>query len=124
MAGVEEVVVVTGYHADEVAAACEPVRTVRVELVHNPQYAVTNNMYSLYLARERLADRPFVLSNGDVVFDPTIVKDLVALADGDWIVAEQGSYALESMKIVVSPQGRVTDISKSIAPGAAYGNSI
>jgi len=124
MAGVGEVVVVTGYHSEQVAAACQRVGDVRVDLVYNSQYTSTNNMYSLYLAREQVADRPFVLSNGDVVFDPTILKDLVGLADGDWIAADRGSYAQESMKIVVSPEGCVTDISKTIQPGEAYGNSI
>ena len=123
-AGVREVVVVAGYHAEQVAEACQRVPGVRVELLCNTRYASTNNMYSLYMARECVADHPFILGNGDVVFDPSILVDLVGLGDGNWIAADRGSYAQESMKITVSGEERITDISKTIEAKAAYGNSI
>ena len=67
-AGVEDVVVVSGYKAEllekHLADTWPGVRTVR-----NVRHAETNNMYSLFLAREAVRGCGFLLMNADVYFD-------------------------------------------------------
>lgn len=120
-AGVDQILVVSGYRADAVASFCAAYGD-KVQIVRNDDYATTNNMYSLYLAYRQLGDEGFLLSNGDVVYDPGILQDLLR-AEGSFIAADSGSYAEESMKIVVE-SGCAVDISKKIPPAKAYGNSI
>lgn len=122
-AGVAEVIVVAGYRANELAEWCEQRYPSRVRTVINEEYSITNNMYSLYLVRDEVGAEEFVLSNGDVVFDPDIIRDVVNHAEGDLIACDAGSYSEESMKIVVR-DGRTIDISKEISGAEAYGNSI
>ena len=120
-AGVEQILVVSGYRGEAVESFCAAYGD-KVRIVRNGDYSTTNNMYSLYLAYRQLGDEGFLLSNGDVVYDPGILRDLLR-AEGSFIAADQGSYADESMKIVVE-NGIAVDISKKIPPALAYGNSI
>ena len=122
-AGVRHIVVVAGYRAAQVVAFCERYRD-RVRVVVNNDYERTNNMFSLRLAlRDREAE-PMFICNGDVVFDRAIPAGLAAIRDGDFIAVEPGRYIEESMKVVVDQTGRITGLSKAIAPPAAYGVSI
>lgn len=59
--GITDITLVTGYRADQLDYLA---KTYGVQLVHNDQYDVYNNIYSLYLVRERFGDT-FVLE-GDV----------------------------------------------------------
>src|SRR3954470_16539418 len=71
-AGVDRVVVVAGYMADDVIAALPP----GLPVIVNEHYAETNSMYSFWLARHAIGEEMVVL-NGDVLFHPVIPRALV-----------------------------------------------
>jgi choline kinase len=48
-----------------------------VTYVINREYASTNNAYSLLLTREHVEHSGFILLDGDVVFDVSVVEELV-----------------------------------------------
>src|SRR5687767_11758946 len=60
MAGVREVVLVTGFQADKLTAKVSQwFPRLSVTAINNDAYASTNNGYSLMLAASELAGRPF-----------------------------------------------------------------
>jgi len=127
-AGLGEVTVVAGYLADRTRACCARVADERddlsVTVVENELYANTNNLYSLSLLADRLAGEPFVLSNGDVVFDPVAVERLLA-ADGESAIAcDESTFSEEAMKVTTDDAGHVDHIAKDVDPGAAHACSI
>jgi choline kinase len=84
-AGIESIAVVTGYLKDHFA----PYGTLHF---HNPQWEQTNMLSSLWAAKEWLLEDSCLISYGDIVYDPQIVKDLmgakasVAIAyDSHWL---------------------------------------
>ncbi|USZ67818.1 HAD-IIA family hydrolase [Halorussus salilacus] len=126
-AGVTDVTVVAGYLADRTRALCESVTAERPDLdvtvVESDVYANTDNMYSLYLAREAVSGEQFVLSNGDVVFEPELLADLLD-SDADSAVAcDRGNYSEESMKVTADDRGLVSHISKDVPENVAHGVS-
>ncbi len=54
----------------------EHARGLRIDYVVNRCYRTTNNMYSLWLAR-RAIQEPFVLVECDLVFDPSLLEDML-----------------------------------------------
>ena len=79
-AGIETVVVVTGYAAERIEErreALEQRHEVKVETVFNPKAEEWNNCYSLWCAREHFA-RGVVLCNGDTVHPPEVEERLLA----------------------------------------------
>lgn len=121
-AGIEDIIVIVGYKSDKIKEYCRGIKNANIAIIENKDYESTNNMYSLYLAKEKVTGEEFLLSNGDVIFDPKIAYELVHSKISDVIVCDKGSYNKESMKI--SASGYVTNISKEIPPSISYGNSI
>ena len=116
--GVKNILVVAGYLAEEVKNALNGSATVLV----NSEFRSTNNMYSLGLAAP-LVDGPSLLVNGDVMFDSSILEDLLKEPFPDLIAVDRGRYIPESMKVAVV-EGRITRISKEIQAQEAFGCSI
>lgn len=123
-AGIEEVLVLTGYRSEQIRNACRDIARPRITLIENADYEFTNNMYSLYLAASHVEGKPFVLSNGDVVFDPKIVAEVIGSERTDLIGCDKGEFAEESMKVAIDSSGRIRDIAKTIEKPDAFGNSI
>lgn len=78
-AGVPRTAIVVGHAADALRAAVGT-RHDGMEIVYldNPVYAETNNIYSLWLAREFLEQDETLLLESDVVFEPRLLQRVVA----------------------------------------------
>ncbi len=75
-AGIEEVVMTTGYYDGVLINYCESLDLpLRFTFVKNPIYDKTNYIYSIYCAREHL-ESDIVLMHGDLVFENEVF-DLV-----------------------------------------------
>src|SRR5215210_1962448 len=80
-AGMESVVVVTGYAAERIEErreALEERHRVAVKTVFNPKAEAWNNCYSLWCAREHFARGGVLLCNGDAVHPPEVEERLLA----------------------------------------------
>lgn len=79
-AGIEEVVMTTGYYDGVLVNYCESLDLpLRFTFVKNPIYDQTNYIYSIYCAKEYLDD-DIILMHGDLVFE-TEVFDRVVVSD-------------------------------------------
>ena len=128
-AGLETVVVVTGYAAERVAerqAALEERHDVRLELVFNPKAEEWNNAYSLWCARVHFA-QGVLLCNGDTVHPPEVEERLLAgRGDADLVLALDDAKPLghEEMKVLLGDDGLLLGINKAHDPAAAAGEYI
>lgn len=78
-AGVTEIVMTTGYYNEVLARYCQSLELpVHIEFVHNPLYADTNYIYSIYCARDALRDEDILLMHGDLVFEAGVLDDILA----------------------------------------------
>jgi len=75
--GICRLVVVTGYLDEQIRDFLqENAADMQVDYVHNPVYQTTNNIYSLWLARDVIQE-PFVLVESDLVFDESMLKGML-----------------------------------------------
>jgi histidinol-phosphate/aromatic aminotransferase/cobyric acid decarboxylase-like protein/choline kinase len=78
-AGVPRTAIVVGHGADGMRSAVGTRhRGMEVVYLDNPVYAETNNIYSLWLAREFLERDDTLLLESDVVFEPRLLERVVA----------------------------------------------
>jgi choline kinase len=128
-AGLETVVVVTGYAADRLAerqAALEQRHDVTLELVFNPKAEEWNNCYSLWCAREHFA-QGVLLCNGDTVHPPEVEERLLAArGDAELVLALDDAKPLgeEEMKVLLGEDRLLRGINKAHDPAAAAGEYI
>ena len=127
-AGLTDVTIVVGYRAEAVEErkdAFEERYGVRITLVHNDKAEEWNNAYSLWLARDRFAEGA-LLVNGDTVHPVSFEKTLLAERGPRILLAidDVKKLADEEMKTVFGADGRLTRITKLMAPAEAHGEYI
>ncbi len=78
-AGVGRAIMVVGHGAEEVRRFLgASFRGVAVTYVENPIYARTNNIYSLYLAKDYMEEDDTLLLESDIIFDRNLLKEVRA----------------------------------------------
>lgn len=120
--GITDITVVSGYKAEVLEERVHQ-HYPAVHILNNSAYADTNNMYSAYMAADKMKHSDFLMMNADVFFDESVVTALLKNPDPNAIVVEVGRYLEESMKVVVADE-RIVEISKAISEDQAHGTSI
>jgi choline kinase len=116
MAGIDDVAIVAGYEKEQIIEHVEsrkPSVNQRIRFFENPVFAITNNIYSLWLALEWLRGDSFVVLNADVVFDPEILSAAVRSSAPISMIVDP-LWRDETMKVVVEGD-RVIRMSKKIS---------
>ncbi|MFV0420817.1 NTP transferase domain-containing protein [Oleidesulfovibrio sp.] len=80
---------------------------------YNPVYYITNTSKSLLAAIERFDD-DVLWVNGDVVFDPEVISEMLK-ADGNIIAVDKKRCAEEEVKYSLREDGTIREISKIVA---------
>ena len=112
--------VVTGHGGERLREAIAG----RARAIHNPRYAETNSMYSLWLAREAVSEG-FVLLNGDVLFDPRLLDRLLEWPYPDALLVDFRDDLDDPELMLVRVAGdRLVEISKEIPAAAAHGENV
>ena len=75
--GIRRLVIVTGYRGERIRDAADQIAgDIQVDYVDNPDYATTNNIYSLWLARSQIRE-PFLLIESDLVFERSLLQGML-----------------------------------------------
>lgn len=119
---ITDITVVSGYKADILESRVHEVYP-DIKIINSVNYEKTNNMYSAYIGRINVEGDCFIMMNGDVFYDATVITALLNCKAENAIVTDIGTYIEESMK-VVEVNGRLTQISKHIEKKAMLGSSI
>jgi len=120
-ANIKRIVVVVGFAAASIREECGS----DITFVENIHFAETSSLYSLWLAREHLADG-FVVLNSDVLFHPQLLAKLLESSRDDALLlsdTETTPLGDEEMKVRLK-EDRVVDISKDMDPHEADGENV
>lgn len=115
---VDEVVVVTGFGADRVDEIAAGIKTPRVRTLYNPFYALSDNLGTCWVAGREMTE-PFVLINGDTLFEAAILQKLLASAPDAPITLVtdcKDGYDDDDMKVVVDDR-RLCRVGKQLREG-------
>ena len=108
-AGIEEVVMTTGYFDEVLVKYCESLDLpLRFTFVNNPIYDRTNYIYSIYCAKEHLDD-DIILMHGDLVFENGVFDAVVASLDSCMTVSSTLALPEKDFKAVIQ-DGKVVKV--------------
>jgi choline kinase len=120
------IILVVGFQREKIVAFVrsrwpeEPIR-----FAENPDFAETNNAYSLLLARDAVASDSMLLLDGDILFDDMILRQILLTPDDVCCVMRtQGTFSIEDIKIELNDSLRIRRIGKDIPLECAAGESI
>ena len=78
-AGITEVIITTGYYKEVLEEYCYSLKLpLQYTFVHNAIYDQTNYIYSIYCGKEQLRDQDILLLHGDLVFEESVLTDILA----------------------------------------------
>ena len=75
--GIDEIVVVTGFGHQLVEEVVSRIHGVSIRTLYNPFYALSDNLGTSWIARNEMKE-PFLLINGDTVFEPSTLASLLS----------------------------------------------
>jgi len=116
MAGINEVAIVVGYEKEQIINHVMSRKSSGIQRIHfieNPSFALTNNIYSLWLALEWLRGDSFIVLNADVIFDAEIL-DVAVRSEAPISMIVDPSWRDETMKVIIHGD-RVIEMSKKIS---------
>ena len=123
-AGINDLTVVTGYREEMIRSfLTEHYPDMRLTFINNTDYATTNNIYSLWLARPSVDGEDFILLDSDILFDPAVVKRIVETKNTA-LAVNTHKLGEEEMKVIVDADNMVTEISKTLEISRALGESV
>ena len=108
---------------EQVEAKIRNFKGLNITIVHNPFYDISNNLISLWLARDLLREG-FIIINGDDIFNPKVLHDLLQHKSNVCMVIDyKERYSEDDMKVVIQ-DGCISKVSKKIDLKEAHGESI
>lgn len=130
-AGIREFLVVTGYRGEMIREFLEDyssrsssIRTSSsFTFLDNTDYEHNNNIYSLWMACQKVRGCDFLLMDSDILCDPAAVVR-IAQEQTSALAVNRHELGEEEMKVVVDADSRITEISKTCRPEDAMGESV
>lgn len=121
-----EVVLVTGYLAEQIEAKMKYWREngTKIVTLYNPFYELSNNLISLWLAKYQM-DEDFIITNGDNLFDYDVFQNLVSNhQNGIFLtICKRKKYGTGDMKVILD-NGKIVQVSKLIDNDKADAESV
>ena len=109
-AGIQEVVMTTGYFDEILVNYCHSLNLpLHYTFVNNPIYDKTNYIYSIYCAKDHLRDDDIVLMHGDLVFEASVFDQVLASDVSCMTVSSTLALPEKDFKAVIG-EGRVTAV--------------
>lgn len=110
--GIERIIIVTG-HLAEFYERLRQAHGKLIETIHNPHYAESGSMYSLYCARE-LIDDDFLLLESDLIFERRALSACLEFPQ-DNVILMSGPTAAGDEVYIDSDKGLLRTMSKERA---------
>ena len=114
--GIKDVAIVVGYEKEQIinhVTSRRPSSVQRIHFIENPAFAITNNVYSLWLALEWLRGDSFIVLNADVIFDADVLNIAVRTNAPISMIVDP-LWRDETMKVIIYGD-RIMQMSKKIS---------
>ncbi len=109
-AKITRLVMVVGYCADTLVTFLNAhSRGMEIEYVYNNDYAITNNIYSLYLAKEQLIRDDTILLESDLIFDPQLIQRLVMSPQQDVVAVSPYQHWMHGTVTRLDERGFISE---------------
>ena len=105
----KRIIIVTGYQAENLMSYVDSLRiSTPIEYIENREYERTNNIYSLYLASEQLAEDDTLLLESDLIFEPAMIDDLVRNPFPNLVLAAKYQSWMDGTVVTLDDEDNIT----------------
>lgn len=120
-----EIIIVTGYLENKIREFIrERFPHLQITYIYNELYASTNNIYSLWLAKDEVLGDDMMMLDSDIVFDERIISKLQNSGYKNCLALKRHEVHDEEIKVKTDAHGCVIEIGKEVNVSLAEGESI
>lgn len=133
-AGITKIAIVVGFQAGKIRTFLrDQFPNAKIRFILNPNFAVTNNAYSLLLAREFFLDSKsstksndhLLILDSDIVFHPGLLRSIGDQGEENRIaVRVKGSHDMEEVRVSTDDSGIINRIGKGLSLERSLGESV
>lgn len=95
--GVKDITVVVGYKKEQIINELQD----SVKFCFNPDYEKTNSVVSLWIAKDVMEGEDILILNGDLLVEPSIIKELIERESDFCTVVDFGKWNPEGYKVMI-----------------------
>ena len=107
--GVSKVVLVVGYKGQNVKDYVgDNYNGIPIVYVDNPVYDKTNNIYSLYLAKDYMLEDDTILLESDLIFESAVLKKLLEDPDPNIALVDKYESWMDGTVVTIDNENRIT----------------
>ena len=106
--GIEDILVITGFCANQIEELC----VGKASCIFNPFYETCNVAMNLWLVRQELKSG-FILQYNDTLFQPELIREVIAKEENIVLIVDREGVDKEAEKVAIR-QGVVTAIGKDV----------
>ena len=122
---ISEIIIVTGYLENKIRDFIDlRFPELNITIIYNEFYNSTNNIYSLWLAKNALNGDDMLLMDSDIVFNSQIIKKLCSSGKKNCLALKRHDLSDEEIKVKIDKKGRVLEIGKEVKISEAAGESV
>lgn len=108
--GISDIIITTGLFDSVLVNYCRSLEIpLHFTFVNNPAYRETNYIYSIYCAREYLQDDDILLMHGDLVFEDSVLDDVLASRHSCMTVSSTAELPQKDFKAEIH-KGKIVNV--------------
>jgi len=108
--GIEKLVLVVGYKKENlITHVGKKYKNIEIEYIENPIYYKTNNIYSLFLAKDKLMRDDTILLESDLIFEENILRKLLEDKRKSLAVVDKYQAWMDGTSVAVDQNDKILD---------------
>ncbi len=123
--GIKDIAILTGFMEEKIEKLLtDKYSDKKIKTIYNPMYYKSNNIYSLWLAKDFVEGDEFLVINGDDITHIDILKKIISTGEANATMIDTTIPLLPDAMRVHIMGGVVKDIGKDLPDDKAFGNAI
>lgn len=108
--GIRKLIVVVGYQGEKLENYLrQTVTDIEVVFIYNNVYYETNNIYSLYLAKDELLKDDTILLESDLIFDYNVIRDLINERCDNMVAVAKYEQWMDGTVVTLDNENHISD---------------
>lgn len=108
-AGVNKIIIVCGYKKEILQKyIIDNFKNNEILFVENNDYKITNNIYSLYLARDYLKKEDTIILESDLIFDYSIIEKILKDNKNNIVAVSKYKIGMDGTVVAINENNKVT----------------
>lgn len=108
--GINKLIMVVGYQKENLKEFIRKnIRDIEIEFIDNDNYEKSNNIYSLYMAKEYLKQDDTLLLESDLIYEEEIVREVVNSPDKNIVAVAKYEQWMDGTVVIIDEKNNIID---------------